>query len=113
MWVGQSCLIALQEPGRRIVILRRLRKSDDGVGMLDREDHFFGWFINSDTECAMRRVQHPSRRNVSLRIAIENNEVILGIVVHGEDVAGLRIDVDPAIQLEMSLRSSDEALRLG
>ena len=80
--------------------------------MLDREDHLSRRFIDGDSERAVRRMKHPCGLDVAFCLPIEDDQMIFGVIVHSEDVAGLRIDVDAAIQFQMRLRSTDDPLRL-
>ena len=87
MRIGKAGIVSLQQPQRRIVLVRVLAEDDDRGVVLGREEHFVAPIVDGDAERPVRRLERAHRRRIAGAAVLEDHQRVDGVVVRREDVA--------------------------
>src|SRR4029434_6171120 len=81
--------------------------------MLHGEQKLLLLLIHGYAKGSMRSVQLTIRTYIPLGLAGKDHYRIPRVVVHGVNIPIFRVNIDPALKLDLGLQSADGALRLG
>ena len=112
MRIGEPDMRAFQDTKRLVIPLGHLAMHDNFIVMLNGEEDLLGLFVDCNAICSVRRMQRPVRAGVPSRIPREDRERIECVVVDGINIAGLRVDIQAAVELNFRVVSGNDALRL-
>src|SRR5262245_56106105 len=105
--------IPLQQAKRGVILLRILFEHDHGAVVLESQEHLLRGFVIRYSKRYMWRVQFPGGLRIAFCRAIKDDKAVYRIVVHCEDAAVPRVNVESALKFDSRIQSRNDALGLG
>ena len=111
--ICQQGPVSLQKPDGGFVILGHLAVYHHGVVVLYREEQFLRVLVHRDAKGPVRGGQLSIRRDVALCLGGKDYQRVLRVVIDRIKVAAGRVNIHPALELDLRVPSPDDTLRLG
>src|SRR6266436_8325149 len=107
VWIRHARVRSLNDSNRGVHTIRFAAVDGQHAELLNGDDHLLSGRIQRKTPGLVRNVQTALRRQVSVRIVVENCDPVLDVVVYCVDFPARPINLNARDKTELGLRTND------